>query len=176
MRARSSPNWRRPRRVDLALTVDLVETAGESVEVLDLFRDVFQLALHRDHPLALQAEIRLEELAAETWIDVPRSASGGMVLRRACARAGFEPRVAFESDDYTAIQELVGTGMGLALLPELALCPPHEAVRLGSLGPGAPWRMVQAATRRAAFRSPAASMMLEVLREVEPRRRAVSTA
>jgi DNA-binding transcriptional LysR family regulator len=161
-------------RIDLALTVDFAEVPGDDVEVVDLVRDVFLLALHRDHPLADQAEIRLEELTAETWIDVPRSASGGMVLRDACEQVGFEPRVAFESDDYTVIQELVATGMGLALLPELALCPPHEAVVLRSLGPRAPWRMVQAATRRAAFCSAAASMMLEVLLEVEPRRRVVS--
>ena len=157
-------------KLDLAFTVDLVQSAGDGIEVTDLFGDRFQLALHREHPLAGEAELKLEDLADEAWIDVPRWASGGMVLRRACERAGFEPRVAFESDDYTAIQELVGTGVGLALLPELALRPPHERVVLRSLGPDAPRRIVQVATRTAGFRSPATSVMLDVLRELEPRR------
>jgi len=102
---------------------------------------------------------------------VPRLTSGGKVLVRACELAGFEPRVAFESDDYTAIQELVGAGVGVALLPDLALCPPHPSVVLRSLGSGGPSRQIQAATRSIAFRSPAAAAMLEVLREQRPRQR-----
>jgi DNA-binding transcriptional LysR family regulator len=157
--------------LDLALTVDLEATPAEGVEVIHLFDDPVQLALHRDHPLAAKTEIRLEDLKQETWIDVPRRTSGGKVLARACERAGFEPKVTFESDDYTAIQELVGAGVGVALLPELALCPPHEAVVLRSLGPEGPRRHIQAATRPAAFRSPAAAAMLEILLEQRPRRR-----
>ena len=102
---------------------------------------------------------------------MPRITSGGKVLFRACELAGFEPRIAFESDDYTAIQELVGAGVGVALLPDLALCPPHPSVVLRSLGPDGPSRNIQVATRPLAFRSPAAAAMLEVLREQRPRRR-----
>jgi DNA-binding transcriptional LysR family regulator len=158
-------------RLDLALTVDLEPEPIEGVEVIHLFDDPVQLALHREHPLAAKPDIRLEDLALETWIDVPRRTSGGRVLVRACERAGFEPRVAFESDDYTTIQELVGAGVGSALLPDLALCPRHEAVVLRSLGSDGPSRDVQAATRPGAFRSPAAEAMLAILREQRPSRR-----
>ena len=158
-------------RLDLALTVDLDERPAEGVEVIHLFEDHLQLALHREHPLAAKEDIRLEDLVEETWIDVPLATSGGHVAARACARAGFVPRVAFESDDYTAIRELVGTGAGIALLPDLALFPPHESVVLRSLGPDRPFRNIQVATRPAAFRSPAASAMLEILYEQRPRAR-----
>jgi len=157
-------------RLDLALTVDLDPAPAEGVEVIPLFDDPVQLAVHRDHPLATAAEFRLEDLAGETWIDVPRLTSGGRVLVRTCERAGFVPRVEFESDDYTVIQELVGVGAGLALLPDLAHCPPHEAVVLRPLGSDGPRRHIQAATRAAVFRSPAASAMLDVLRELGTRR------
>jgi DNA-binding transcriptional LysR family regulator len=150
-------------RLDLALTVDLDDDPADVIEVVHLFDDPVQLALNRDHPLATAPEVRLEQLAAETWIDVPRMRSGGRVLLRACERAGFVPRVAFESDDYTVIQSLVGVGAGLALLPDLALCPPHEAVVLRSLGPGGPRRRIQAATRGEPYRAPSATAMLEVL-------------
>jgi DNA-binding transcriptional LysR family regulator len=154
--------------VDLALVVDVDPSPAEGVEVVHLFEDPVQLALHRDHPLAGTADVRLDALKDETWIDVPRLTSGGKVLERACRRAGFEPRVTFESDDYTVIQELVGAGVGVALLPDLALCPPHPAVVLRSLGPIGPSRQIQAATRPLAFRSPAATAMLEILREQRP--------
>jgi DNA-binding transcriptional LysR family regulator len=158
--------------LDVALTVDLDPFPAEGVEVTHLFDDEVQLALHRDHRLAAAQEIRLEDLAAETWIDVPRLTSGGKVLLRACRQAGFEPRVAFESDDYTVIQELVGTGVGLALIPDLALCPPHDAVVLRRLGASCPSRHIQAATRTSPYRSPAASAMLQILTDQRPRGRA----
>jgi len=157
--------------LDLALVVDLDARPAEGVEVVPLFDDPVQLALHCDHPLAGKADLRLDALKDETWIDVPRLTSGGKVLVRACELAGFEPRVAFESDDYTAIQELVGAGVGVALLPDLALCPPHPSVVLRSLGPDGPSRDIQAATRPAEFRSPAAAAMLQILSEQRPARR-----
>lgn len=157
-------------RLDLALIVDL-EGRSEGVEVVHLFNDPVRLALHRDHPLAADPGLTLAALRLETWIDVPHRTSGGKVLSRACERAGFAPRVVYESDDYTAIQELVGAGVGLALIPDLAFLPPHPSVVLRSLAPDAPWRNVQAATRPTRFRSPAATAMLDILREQRPRQR-----
>lgn len=153
-------------RLDLALTVDLSETPLEGVTVVHLFDDPFQLGMRRDHPLADKPDIRLEDLASETWIDVPDTLSGGKALRLACTRAGFEPKVSFESDDYMAIRGLVGAGAGLALLPDLAAYPPHDGVVLRDLGPSRPWRAIQAATRSVPFRSPAAATMLDLLLEL----------
>jgi DNA-binding transcriptional LysR family regulator len=155
-------------RLDIALTVDLDPRPAEGVEVIHLFEDRLRLALHRDHPLAAGDEVRLEDLEHETWIDVPLATSGGQTAARACARVGFVPRVAFESDDYTAIRELVGAGAGIALLPDLAKFAPHELVVLRSTGPDRPFRNIQVATRPAAFRSPAAAAMLEILCEQRP--------
>jgi DNA-binding transcriptional LysR family regulator len=162
--------------LDLALVVDLEPPAPEGVEVIALFDDPVRLAVHRGHPYASAVEIRLDELRDETWIDVPARTSGGKVLSRACEAAGFVPRVGLESDDYTVIQELVGIGAGIALLPDLALCPPHAGVVLHALGPDGPRRHVQVATRAPAYRSAAAQAMLAVLREVRPRARSASAA
>jgi len=153
-------------RLDLALTVDLIPSPAEGIEVAHLFDDPFRLAIRRDHPLAAEPGIRLEQLEQETWIDVPDTLSGGKVLRLACNRVGFEPTVRFESDDYTAIRELVGAGAGVALLPELALHPPHDEVVSRDLGPDGPKRAIQAATRTVPFSSPAAATMLDVLLEL----------
>ncbi|MER6943161.1 LysR family transcriptional regulator [Nonomuraea sp. NPDC000554] len=38
-----------------------------------------------------------------------------------CAKAGFAPRISFTSDDVVAVQALVAAGMGLTVLPGLAL-------------------------------------------------------
>jgi DNA-binding transcriptional LysR family regulator len=164
-------------RLDIALVLDLPTAPAPGVEVFHLFDDPVQLAMHRDHPLAGRAELRLTELANDTWIDVPRSRSGGNLLARACERAGFKPQVAYASDDYAVIRELVGAGVGVALLPDLAQRPLHEAVVLRSLGADAPSRAIQVATRHAASRSASASAMLELLLgQPHPGRRSAQTA
>ena len=43
------------------------------------------------------------------------------MVKRACRDAGFEPRVGFESDDYHVLQGFVAAGLGVTLLPDLAL-------------------------------------------------------
>ena len=42
-------------------------------------------------------------------------------LLRQCALAGFAPKIAFTTDDFVAAQALVTAGLGVTLLPELAL-------------------------------------------------------
>jgi DNA-binding transcriptional LysR family regulator len=156
-------------RLDLVLTVD--QRSSSDVDVTDLFDDPFRIALHRGHPLADAPVLRLIDLAGEKWIDIPHDTPGGTILAEACARAGIEHHVAYESDDYTAIHELVGAGLGVALLPDLALLPANADVVLRPLGADGPYRRIQAATRPGALRSPAADAMLAILQCLEPRRR-----
>ncbi|MGI8680246.1 MAG: LysR family transcriptional regulator [Jatrophihabitans sp.] len=156
-------------RLDLVLTVDFAP--APDLNIADLFTDPFRLALHRRHPRAGATELRLADLAGERWINVPSDSQGGDVLAAAFAQLGLNFEVAYESDDYTAIHELVGAGLGVALLPDLALFPVNEDVVLRPLGPDAPHRRIQAVTRRDGLRSPSSTAMLAILRNLQPRRR-----
>ncbi|HUN36429.1 MAG TPA: LysR substrate-binding domain-containing protein [Trebonia sp.] len=42
-------------------------------------------------------------------------------LLQQCAAAGYTPKISFTTDDFVAVQALVGAGLGVALLPGLAL-------------------------------------------------------
>ncbi len=69
--------------------------------------------------LAERRGVPLAELADEPWIaGCPRCRRHLLDL---CAAAGFTPRVDFATDDYPAVAGLVAAGLGVALLPELAL-------------------------------------------------------
>lgn len=59
------------------------------------------------------------QLADQTWIAGCPRCRGHLVER--CRRAGFEPRISFESDDYVVVQNLVARGLGVTALPALAL-------------------------------------------------------
>lgn len=65
----------------------------------------------------------MAELAGEPWIaGCPRCRRH---LVEVCEEAGFTPRIDFATDDYPAVVGLVGAGLGVAVLPELAV----ESVR-----------------------------------------------
>ncbi len=153
--------------LDIALTIE-PSTHGES-EGLDttfLLDDPMFAALPLNHPLANKARIRLKDLAKEAWISTTDACSCGTLVRAHCIRMGFEPQITFESDDYLAIQGLIAAGVGVALIPTLALTTVRDDIVIRDLGTEAPVRQIAAATLPGAQRSPAARAMLEVLTEV----------
>ena len=85
------------------------------------------------------------------------------LINRACAIAGFEPRIAFETDDYTAMQGFVAAGVGVSMIAELGLTTIRDDIVVRSLGRETPVREVFAATLLEAHRTPATQAMLEIL-------------
>jgi DNA-binding transcriptional LysR family regulator len=135
---------------------------------VELLEDPMHLALPRDHPLAGQRTLRLQDLRDESWIQTSAPSPCARHVVRSCHAAGFEPTVSFESDDYDTVQGLVAAGVGVALIPQLALSNVRPDIVVRSLHPRAPIRRVTAATPRGAG-TPAAGAMIEVLAEVARR-------
>jgi DNA-binding transcriptional LysR family regulator len=152
--------------LDLALIYEHEALPEPDVELerTHLLEDPFDLVVPDGHPLAARASVALEELAGEIWIGgAPDSAYGAIVLH-SCRAAGFEPRFAFGSDDYNAVQAFVAVGLGIAILPHLALIfvrPGLHRVRLTV----PPVRHITAARLAASYRSAATASMLSVLKE-----------
>ncbi|GAA1302113.1 LysR family transcriptional regulator [Streptomyces sanglieri] len=77
----------------------------------------------KGHRLSHSAAVGIAELAEESWIaGCPRCRRQ---LVEVCEASGFTPRIDFATDDYPAVIGLVGAGLGVAVLPELAI----ESVR-----------------------------------------------
>ena len=93
---------------------------------------------------------------------------------RSCLTAGFEPKVSFESDDYETVQGLVAAGVGVALIPQLALTRVRGDIVVRELSPSSPMRKVIAATVKGPGVSPSAKTMLQVLIDVAERYTAVA--
>jgi DNA-binding transcriptional LysR family regulator len=153
--------------LDIALTIE--PSAGPDTDGLDrtfLLDDPMFAALPPDHTLAHKSRVRLKDLKDEAWIGTTDSCSCGALVRNHCIRMGFEPHITFESDDYLAIQGLVAAGVGVAMIPTLALTTVRDDIVIRDLGHEAPVRKIAAATLPGAQRSPAARAMLDVLSDV----------
>ena len=83
-----------------------------------LLEEAMHAVLPRAHPLADGAEVELAGLRDDAWVQGPSSTSPGLI-RELCRAAGFEPRIAFESDDPLATRGIVAAGLAVSLVPSL---------------------------------------------------------
>jgi DNA-binding transcriptional LysR family regulator len=159
---------------DLALLFEFPGVSGplpRSFDRVELLEDPMHVALPGDHPLTGKDELRLADLGELAWVQSSASSPCARHVVRSCHAAGFEPRVAFESDDYATVQGLVAAGVGVALIPELALSGGARSdITIRSLTPNSPVRRITAATARSDRRTPAVQAMLDILRDVAARR------
>ena len=156
--------------LDLAIVFESAITkADDGIERVHLLEDPMYLVLPRDHPLAGRRRVRLADLAGEAWIAGQPDCECNRLLSHACAVAGYEPRIAFETDDYTAMQGFVAAGVGVSLMAELGLTTVRDDIVIRDLGRETPVRQIFAATLSEGYRSPATQAMVEILREVASR-------
>jgi DNA-binding transcriptional LysR family regulator len=154
--------------LDVAIVVEpngITEDNGSGLDRMPLLDDPMYVALPLEHELVKKVRVRIKDLAAEQWINPPLTYACSGFVMRACAAAGFEPHVTFETDDYLAVQGLVAAGVGIALIPELALTTVRDDIVIRTLGNQAPVRHVTAISL-SGYRAPATEAMLAVLGEV----------
>jgi DNA-binding transcriptional LysR family regulator len=145
------------------------ESLGPDLSRVPLFEDPMFLALPADHALARRQTLRLENLRAEAWIQTSASSPCAQHVVRSCHAAGFEPIVSFESDDYQTVQGLVAAGVGVALIPKLALSGARDDIAIRALSPHSPVREVIAATPEGTRLTAAAAAMRQILGDVAGR-------
>lgn len=142
------------------------------IDLLPVFEDPFLVALPYSHRLVGRSAIALADLADEEWMvtGMIRSCPDTSVVSEACRAAGFTLRASFTSDDYGAIQGMVASGMGVALIPSLALGNARDDVAIRPLRGASPVRHVRAAVP-ADRPSALADALLEILRTAGRERR-----
>jgi DNA-binding transcriptional LysR family regulator len=142
------------------------EGVDDGLRTVSMLEDPMHVALPADHPLAAKRALRLSDLRDEDWVQTSEPSPCARHVVRLCLTAGFEPRVSFESDDYETVQGLVAAGVGVALVPKLALTRLHPRIVVRELSPRSPVRNVVAATLRGPAVAPAARTMLRILLDV----------
>jgi len=159
--------------VDLAITfsypgdrADPHRDSDASVDAVALFTEPVVIALPADHPLASGDTVQLAGLADARWIAGCPLCRGHLLA--ACEAVGVNPRIDLETDNAIAVLNLVGAGLGVALLPQLALAtapvPPGAAVR--STSPSSD-RSIQVVVQAGSRRVPSIAAALAALREIE---------
>jgi len=165
---------------DLALSHDaMVDSVGtpaaggepglgtsRGIELVKLFDDPMYVTMPVGHRLSNARSLTLVNFADEPWmLATSDSCPDARLFLRSCHAAGFEPQIAFQNDDYSAILGFVAAGVGVALIPDMVTRGTRDDIVIRALDPPPPPRPI-VAVLPAGFRSPAASAMLAVLHEV----------
>lgn len=157
----------RLRQIDIGLVFDDPRhplPGGEALKLSYGFDDPMLLALPDRHPLAERSAIALESLRREQWIEgAGEETPCSLMLIAACAEAGFRPEIAFNSGNFQVVGQLVASGVGVALVPWLALQAPPAGVAIRPLAGTTPHRRIAVATRASAPLGAPARAMVQTL-------------
>ncbi|WP_129660026.1 LysR family transcriptional regulator [Rothia uropygialis] len=152
------------RRIDVAITDEFSgrpQPVDTEMNSFHLFRDY--IVAYAPWPVAT-----VQELAEVPWVFETGGTTAAEWALSTCRRAGFEPRVSYESSDLRFHHDLVQAGMAAAFLPDMVfdnginpIARPSHAIEWPAEVSSQLYRDVHALTRRGAQLRPATKALLD---------------
>ncbi|MCL2471819.1 MAG: LysR family transcriptional regulator [Propionibacteriaceae bacterium] len=151
--------------VDVAVVFSYSDTQptdiSESFDRWTIAMDPVALLLPPTHPLAHKEDLHLTDLADDAWVaGCPRCREHLVSMAH---RAGFEPRIDHETDDYVVVQSLVSQGLAVSVLPMVALAAYRNEDVVVRDAPELTGRRIDALFRPGADRVPSIAAVLGAL-------------
>ncbi|MGB9739393.1 LysR family transcriptional regulator [Chloroflexus sp.] len=112
------------------LAVVALPVSDEALTVTPLLNEPLVLIVSPHHPLAGRNEVAMTELRNERWILSPASYELREATLKACHAAGFTPHTVMEGGETETLVRFVAAGLGIALVPALAVAGFHGVVSL----------------------------------------------
>jgi LysR family transcriptional regulator, hydrogen peroxide-inducible genes activator len=155
--------------LDVGILALPVELGG--LESRELYREAFLVAAPERHALAARDTVRVADLKGETLLLL----EDGHCLRdqalEVCSRVGVREQQDFRATSLETLRQMVATGAGVTLLPELAGRGAYRNARGVVLRPfarPAPVRHVGAVWRKSSARRPAIDALCKLITEHAP--------
>jgi LysR family hydrogen peroxide-inducible transcriptional activator len=108
-----------------ASTIDVALLAlpirGHEFETTPLLTERLFAALPKNHKLAKRRSLSLKDLRSEPFLLLRDGHCFRDTAVAACDRARLHPQVIFESGQFSSLLSMVGAGMGVSIVPEMAV-------------------------------------------------------
>jgi LysR family transcriptional regulator, hydrogen peroxide-inducible genes activator len=105
--------------IDLALLV--LPVLGEELLCEELFREPLFVVLPRKHHLASREMIDLQEIRTDPFLLLKEGHCFRENVIMACRESKLQPHLVFESDQFSTILAMVSAGMGVSVVPAMAV-------------------------------------------------------
>jgi DNA-binding transcriptional LysR family regulator len=118
------------------IDVGFTATSPENLDFIPLWEDELVLIAHRSHPLSTRETVSVDEIRTQPFI-MPKSGCD-MLLKQIFKENNVLPDIKFEIEDTHTILSMVDRGLGISIVPEMAvdLAPPE--LRMVRLLPSSP--------------------------------------
>jgi LysR family hydrogen peroxide-inducible transcriptional activator len=94
---------------------------GHECETFPLLTERLFAALPKKHKLASRRDLSLKDLRAEPFLLLRDGHCFRDTAVAACDRARLHPQIIFESGQFSSLLSMVGAGMGVSIVPEMAI-------------------------------------------------------
>jgi LysR family transcriptional regulator, hydrogen peroxide-inducible genes activator len=165
----TEPLLKRLRDGEIDLGIMALPTEPDGLDVRELYTEAFTVALPNGHPLAQKSAIRAQELKGHTLLLL----EDGHCLRdqalEVCSRVDIREPEDFRATSLETLRQMVVAGLGITLLPELAVESPFGSQRgltIRQFAKPAPSRIVGAVWRKSSTRAAAIAAVCAVLEQV----------
>jgi LysR family transcriptional regulator, hydrogen peroxide-inducible genes activator len=120
------------KELDLALISDA--PPNPRIEIQQLFTEELLLCLPTSHPLVRQEKVFADDLQQEKFIFMQDGHCLGTQAQQFCESKGFQPEISCRSAQIGTVLAMVKAGLGISLIPEMALpSAPKEGIVYRSL-------------------------------------------
>jgi molybdate transport repressor ModE-like protein len=153
--------------VDLAVSHEDVNRPAPPdarLERVDLLEDPLRVVLPPGHPADADA-VSLAQLAHVRWVATPPGTACRAIVEHACRTAGFVPEVPFHANDFGVLAAYVAAGLGVAMVPELALGAFGSDVVARPVADVRVMRRIYVSARRGGLARPALAARVDALRD-----------
>lgn len=111
---------RRLRAQEVDLCVASQPIHAEGLEFVQLFDDAVGVGTPLDHPLAGRTSVTIDELADQPIVTARQGHWLRRLLDRLFAARDLTPKIVCQSDEASAIADLISAGLGIGLVPAFA--------------------------------------------------------
>lgn len=167
----TEPLLARLREGEIDVGIMALPAAQDGLDSRALYEEAFTLAVPNGHPLAARPSIRVADLGGHTLLLL----EDGHCLRdqalEVCSRIEVRESEDFRATSLETLRQMVVAGLGITLLPELAVESPFGSQRgmvVRQFAKPAPTRVVGAVWRKSSTRSAAIAALCEVLAKGAP--------
>ncbi|MCF6217576.1 MAG: DNA-binding transcriptional regulator OxyR [Gammaproteobacteria bacterium] len=152
---------------ELDVVIQALPVGGHDFCEITLFSEPFFLALHHSHPLAQQPQVTLDQLRDQDLLLL----QAGHCLREhaldICLQAGAHESSRFHATSLETLRYMVGEGVGMTLMPEMAISlhPQQRAICYLPFAEPVPMRRIGLLYRKESYRRPLFEQLAEVIHQ-----------
>ncbi|GJI99687.1 LysR family transcriptional regulator [Duganella rhizosphaerae] len=154
-------------RGDADFGINFLGDGEQGIDFEPILKERFVLACLATHPLARKRSVSWDEIGKHPYMTVAKSSGNRMVLDQAMAPAEQRPSSFIEARHVSTLLELVRSGLGIAVVPQLSMPAGAAGAMLRAVplaGQGIE-RTLGVIRRSGRIFSPAAQRLYELLKE-----------